>query len=130
MEHAMCSYFTVEIIIRTIAFQSKLMALTDTWFVFDLCLVSMMVIETWIMTAIIEVAGSLDDANLKNGSVLRLFRLMRLARMARLVRLIRAIPELMILIKGTLPTKIFSAPEEIIVELISETASQILKKNK
>merc|ERR1719210_2892589 len=60
----------------------------------------MMVLETWVMTAMVAMFSMGGGGGLGNGSILRIARLMRLSRMARMARLLRAIPELMILIKG------------------------------
>merc|ERR1719386_189948 len=48
-EHLFCGYFTCEILIRWLAFQYKVSCLKDAWFMFDSCLVTTMVFETWIM---------------------------------------------------------------------------------
>jgi len=100
-EHFVCFYFFAELIIRFLSFESKLRACMDYWFLFDTTLVTMMLVETWIMALVIEILDvGPDSRNMKNASVLRVLRLMRIFRMARLVRLVRAMPELMILIKG------------------------------
>jgi hypothetical protein len=99
-EHFVCIYFGIEIFIRLMAFDRKLNAFADKWFVFDFILVAMTITETWLMTLVIYFTSETNDGNLKNASLLRLLRLLRLFRMARLVRLLRALPELMILVKG------------------------------
>jgi len=63
-------------------------------------LVGMMVMETWIISILVEFSHNMQDGNLKSVALLKLLRLMRVFRMARLVRLVRAVPELMVLIKG------------------------------
>jgi len=100
MEHAFCVYFTGEWFFRFMAFKRKRDGLRDGWFVFDSCLVAMMVGETWIMTLVLVALGGGAGGGLGNASILRLVRLLRLSRMARMARLLRAMPELMILIKG------------------------------
>jgi len=98
MEHAFCTYFTGEWIIRFMAFKQKRNGLRDGWFVFDSCLVFMMVMETWVLLIIMAASGGGGGSPLGgNTSILRLFRLLRLSR---LVRMLRSLPELMILIKG------------------------------
>eukprot|EP00927_Polykrikos_kofoidii_P021649 TRINITY_DN20425_c0_g1_i1.p1 TRINITY_DN20425_c0_g1~~TRINITY_DN20425_c0_g1_i1.p1 ORF type:complete len:824 (+),score=148.36 TRINITY_DN20425_c0_g1_i1:66-2474(+) len=99
-EHSACIYFTVELLVRFMAFEVKWSVIKDNWFMFDSLLVAMMVTETWVMSIIIEITSLKGDGKLKNAGILRLLRLVRIARMARLVRLLRAMPELMILIKG------------------------------
>jgi voltage-gated sodium channel len=99
-EHSVCGYFTLELLIRFLAFEVKRNCLRDYWFIFDAILVLMTIGETWVMTGIISLTAASSDGNLKNASLLRLIRLLRLLRMARLVRLLRAMPEIMILLKG------------------------------
>jgi len=99
-EHTFCFYFTGEIIIRFLAFKEKRNCLKDGWFIFDSLLVTMMVLETWVMTLILLATGAGSDTGMGNTSILKLVRLCRLTRMARMAKLLRAIPELIILIKG------------------------------
>lgn len=97
-EHFFCVYFSFEWTVRFMAFKVKRDGLRDRWFVFDSCLVFMMVGETWIVTTVllfVQTGGS--STGLGSASILRLFRLLRLSRMARMLR---SFPELMILIKG------------------------------
>jgi len=84
-------YFTSEVLIRFLAYKKKCDCLCDAWFVFDSFLVSLMVIETWVLPFL---GGSGPLAQL---SILRLLRLLRITRMARLMR---AVPEMMVIIKG------------------------------
>jgi hypothetical protein len=100
MEHFFCSFFLAEIITRFTAFKYKRHCLMDAWFVFDGCLVSLMVFETWIMSLLAVLSPSSGGGG--NMDILSLARLVRLTRMARLARVMRAIPELMILVKGIL----------------------------
>jgi voltage-gated sodium channel len=95
MEQLFCIYFTWEWIVRFCAFKRKLNGLKDAWFVFDSCLVFLMVMETWVMVIILSVAGG--KSPLGNTAMLRLLRLLRLSR---LMRMLRSLPELMILVKG------------------------------
>mmetsp|Transcript_28798 Transcript_28798/g.61193 ORF Transcript_28798/g.61193 Transcript_28798/m.61193 type:complete len:641 (+) Transcript_28798:83-2005(+) len=98
MEQFFCLYFTMEWFIRFKAFKRKRNGLRDGWFTFDSILVFMMVMETWVMNAILTLSGGSGGGGLGgNASILRLFRLLRLSRMARMLR---SMPELMILIKG------------------------------
>ncbi len=46
-EMTFCSFFTLELTVRFMAFQRKCNALKDSWFAFDLALVFLMVLETW-----------------------------------------------------------------------------------
>lgn len=97
VENLFCTYFTVELIVRFVAFKRKLDCFKDNWFVFDGLLVIFMVIETWVLTLVSLIIGG-DSANvLSKFSALRLLRLLRLTRMARLMQ---HFPELLTLVKG------------------------------
>eukprot|EP00440_Ansanella_granifera_P074150 gb/GFBE01080466.1/.p1 GENE.gb/GFBE01080466.1/~~gb/GFBE01080466.1/.p1 ORF type:complete len:929 (+),score=301.78 gb/GFBE01080466.1/:1-2787(+) len=101
-ENFFCGYFFIELCIRFFAFERKINAFKDAWFVFDLALVSIMVAETWVVT-IIVIAMDLDTgASNGNNSmnVLRMFRLVKLLRLSRVARVLRAVPELVIIMKG------------------------------
>jgi len=99
-ENFFCLYFATETLIRFSAFQHKVKAFKDAWFLFDFCLVNVMVIETWLIPLVVAAA------NIKAGipagflSILRMLRLGRLLRLTRLTRLARSIPELSIIMKG------------------------------
>jgi len=100
-EQIFCLYFFLELVIRFLAFQSKLNCFRDAWFVFDLLLVVTMILETWVMTTILFFTGEGSSSGLLgNASILRLARLMRLSRLFRMVRLLRMVPELLILVKA------------------------------
>lgn len=99
MEHAFCTYFTIELFVRFMAFRSKCDTRNDAWFVFDGALVVMMVSETWILLIVAGIMNIEAKFPLGNASVLRLLRLLRLSR---LIRMMRSLPELMVLIKGTM----------------------------
>jgi len=96
-ENVFCLYFSVELSARFMAFKKKRNCLRDGWFVFDSVLVTLMVVETWVMTAVFLAGSSGGGSPLGSVSVLRLFRL---ARLSRLLRLLRSMPELLILVKG------------------------------
>jgi len=96
MENGFCFYFTFELVIRFGAFAEKRNSLQDGWFIFDGILVTMMVVETWIMP-LVQTMGDGAGGNMGNVAILRLLRLLRLSR---LLRMLRSLPELMILIKG------------------------------
>merc|ERR1712232_1422773 len=95
MEQIFCVYFTGEWVIRFLAFKHKFNGLKDAWFVFDSCLVFLMVMETWVLVIVQSQTGG--KSPLGNTAMLRLLRLLRLSR---LMRMLRSPPELMILIKG------------------------------
>jgi voltage-gated sodium channel len=101
-ENLFCAYFLFELVVRFCSFECKSNCLGDPWFCFDSMLVLMMVLETWVINAVILISsgGGGNSAGLGQASILKLVRLVRLTRMARMARLLRAIPELIILIKG------------------------------
>jgi len=99
-EHGFCVYFSFEWFVRFMSFRRKRDGLKDGWFVFDSSLVFMMVLETWVMTAVMVVSHGVGGAGMGDASILRTARLLRLSRMCRMARLFRAMPELLILIKG------------------------------
>merc|ERR1719272_835005 len=88
-------YFTIELLVRFMAFKRKCSCLKDGWFVFDTTLVTLYWFDPFTIGLIawINGGGGLDLPT----AVLRLFRL---ARLSRLVRMLRSLPELMIMIKG------------------------------
>jgi len=91
MENLFSFYFTIEVVIRFIAYRKKKDCIFDGWFVFDSILVTFMVVETWIL----PIFGS--GGPLSQLSVLRLLRLLRITRMARLMR---SMPDLVLIVKG------------------------------
>lgn len=99
-ENFFCLYFSMEWAIRFASFKNKVNCMFDFWFVFDSAMCLLMVLETWVMTAVIYATNSSSSGTPFDPAVLKLFRLMRLSRMARMARLLRAMPELMILIKA------------------------------
>ncbi|CAJ1397715.1 unnamed protein product [Effrenium voratum] len=99
VENAFCTYFTLEVICRFLAFRKFRYCFIDAWFVFDLTLVIFMVLETWVL-ALIELASGGFNAGGGVLSNLSSFRLLRLLRLTRVARLMRFFPELLTLVKG------------------------------
>mmetsp|Transcript_23960 Transcript_23960/g.55311 ORF Transcript_23960/g.55311 Transcript_23960/m.55311 type:complete len:620 (-) Transcript_23960:57-1916(-) len=99
-ENLFCVYFSFEWLMRLLAFEVKLSAFRDSWFLFDSALVALMVLETWIMVLVLWATGVTSSGALGNSGLLRMLRLLRLSRMARMARLLRSMPELVIMIKG------------------------------
>lgn len=95
VEHFFCAAFTVELGIRFAAYRFWRDAYHDTWFRFDFVLVTLMIIETWILPSV--VAGSGSGGILGNLTILRM---VRLARLTRMTRVLRAVPEVLTLVKG------------------------------
>jgi len=90
-----CGYFSIELIVRFVAFQNKCDCFRDPWFVFDSSLVGLYIFDPFVIGIITAIQGG-SGLNLPT-AVLRLFRL---ARLSRLVRMLKSLPELMIMIKG------------------------------
>mmetsp|Transcript_88436 Transcript_88436/g.156840 ORF Transcript_88436/g.156840 Transcript_88436/m.156840 type:complete len:614 (+) Transcript_88436:31-1872(+) len=90
LENLFAVYFTGEILIRFVAYRVKFKCLYDAWFVFDSALVTLMVMETWVMPFV-------GTSGMGQLSVLRLLRLLRITRMAKLMR---TFPELLMIVKG------------------------------
>eukprot|EP00929_Paragymnodinium_shiwhaense_P101843 TRINITY_DN65038_c0_g1_i3.p1 TRINITY_DN65038_c0_g1~~TRINITY_DN65038_c0_g1_i3.p1 ORF type:complete len:756 (-),score=156.91 TRINITY_DN65038_c0_g1_i3:825-3092(-) len=88
--HFFCEYFLIELIIRFCAFKRKSDIKKDYWFLFDSCLVVMMIAETWM--DIQSMMQQFQDTVL--------LRLIKLARLTRVVRMLRSLPELNALVKG------------------------------
>jgi len=103
-EQIFCLYFFGELLIRFMAFERKLTAFKDGWFLFDFVLVFMMVAETWVLNVVIIAMASMGDSSdsnfLGDAAILRMARLMRLTRLARMARIIRKVPELLIMVKA------------------------------
>merc|ERR1719313_806148 len=90
-ENLFTIFFTFEIGVRFFGAKTIRALPCDAWFVFDSLLVTMMIVETWVIPM------WFGSGDLGAFSVLKL---LRLARLSRLVKLIRQVPELLILIKG------------------------------
>jgi hypothetical protein len=102
-DNAFLLVFLFEILVRFFAFENKLNAFMDSWFVFDTILVSLMVWETWIMVTIYLWFGYVSgSAEIGNYQVLRILRMVRLARVARSTRLLHTVPELWVLAQGVI----------------------------
>ncbi|CAE7244692.1 Cacna1d [Symbiodinium pilosum] len=95
VENCFCCYFTLEIFIRFFGFKPWYSCCRDPWFMFDLALVILMVLETWVLP-LVELLGS-GGPDMSGLSTLRLLRLLRLTRM---VRFMRFFPELLTLVRG------------------------------
>jgi len=85
-------FFSLELIVRFLGFRRKCLCFLDFWFIFDLLLVVMMDVETFIVPLIASQGSPL--------SMLSTLRLLRLLRVSRMAKLMRKFPELMLIIKG------------------------------
>eukprot|EP00927_Polykrikos_kofoidii_P008629 TRINITY_DN13597_c0_g3_i2.p1 TRINITY_DN13597_c0_g3~~TRINITY_DN13597_c0_g3_i2.p1 ORF type:complete len:711 (-),score=132.19 TRINITY_DN13597_c0_g3_i2:57-2189(-) len=101
-ENFFCTFFSFECYVRFMAFKNKVDGFKDAWFVFDLLMVLMMVVETWLLSAVVLFSEYTGLGDLSVKGLLRMGKLLRMMRMCRVGRLLRATPELMILIKGLL----------------------------
>jgi hypothetical protein len=91
LDNFFCLFFTAEVVIRFLGYRSKCFVFKEKAFLFDLFLVVMMILETWVLAFI----GTI--AILKQVSILRLLRLTRLLRMGKLMRYC---PEMQLIVKG------------------------------
>ena len=93
-------YFSAELLIRYGSYEKTRHALLDSWFVFDLLLVAMMLLETWLVPVAALIVEGSSEGPPRSASVLRIARILRVFRTARIIRVARYMPELMILVKG------------------------------
>jgi len=100
VENCFCTFFAIELTIRFLAFNGKMYAFRDFWFIFDSILVFLMIVETWIIPGVMLAVGIRGVSGTGNASILRITRMVRMLRVGRMARLMRSIPELVILIKG------------------------------
>lgn len=103
VENLFCVFFTFELVTRFLAFKQKKTAFTDPWFVFDSILVSLMVVETWVVTSVVAFTTATSGSapsGIGNSSIFRIFRLLRLTRVTRMARVLRNLPELVVLVRG------------------------------
>lgn len=100
-ENIFCVWFSLELLVRYMAFNKTKYIFKDSWFMLDLVLVILMILETWVLQlGVYVIARSSRSANnVQKFSVLRSLRLMRLARITRLFRIF---PELFVLLKGVI----------------------------
>jgi len=98
MAQLFCVYFLIEMLINLLAFKVKRMAVREMSFMFDLLLVILIVLETWLLPAAYAIAGS--DGVSNNMRIVTIFRLLRFLKVLRLAKVIRQLPELVIIIRG------------------------------
>lgn len=102
VENIFLLFFSVELFLRFMGYSSGCRAIRDPPFIFDAVLVSMMVLETWLIPLVTLLSGGMDGSTdvARSASILRIARVMRVLRTARVARLVRYMPELIILLKG------------------------------
>eukprot|EP00927_Polykrikos_kofoidii_P073260 TRINITY_DN6930_c0_g3_i1.p1 TRINITY_DN6930_c0_g3~~TRINITY_DN6930_c0_g3_i1.p1 ORF type:complete len:626 (+),score=131.73 TRINITY_DN6930_c0_g3_i1:165-2042(+) len=98
-ENFFCAFFSTEWLIRYMSFRRKIDGLRDSWFVFDMLMCIMMVVETWVLTCFIIMSGG-GAPGMAGGAIVKSARLMRLSRMFRMAKILRAMPELFVMLKG------------------------------
>jgi len=99
-EHTFRLYFSFELAVRFMAFSRKRTVLTNFWFVFDTALLFLMIMETWIITAVLLATDARSSTSLREATILKSVRLVKMLRISRMARILRVIPELVILVKG------------------------------
>ncbi|CAE7434068.1 SNRPA1 [Symbiodinium natans] len=97
LENCFCSFFSIEILIRLFGFRRWRFMFKDVWFLFDLLLVILMILETWVLPLLSLVDSNLNSDALDNVALIRLFRLLRLGR---IFRMLRFHPEMRLLVKS------------------------------
>jgi len=97
MENFFCYFFASEIIIRFFSFRHKWECARNGWFLFDLFLAFMGILDTWILTVILADFKLASSEKISAASPLRLVRLVRLTRIGRLMRMF---PSMIIVLKG------------------------------
>mmetsp|Transcript_10298 Transcript_10298/g.24758 ORF Transcript_10298/g.24758 Transcript_10298/m.24758 type:complete len:612 (-) Transcript_10298:230-2065(-) len=97
LENCFCSFFSVEILIRLFGFRRWRFMFKDAWFLFDISLVILMVLENWVLPLLSLLDPDLNSDALDSISLVRLFRLLRLGR---IFRMLRFHPEMRLLVKS------------------------------
>jgi len=97
IDNVFCVLFFGELLIRFGAFRYKTDCLRDQWFRIDLFMVTLMILETWVLAPLQKLMTE-NEVTLP----IELFRLFRLMRLSRLSRLMKNVPELVTMCKGLL----------------------------
>jgi voltage-gated sodium channel len=102
MEHIFLAVFVLELILRAIA--GGLRTWRNEWFRFDLFLVSVGMVSSWLVEPVLRVVGdtSSNSAALDGVSGLIVLRVLRLLRLARALRVFRQFREMWKLVSGLL----------------------------
>mmetsp|Transcript_118014 Transcript_118014/g.345624 ORF Transcript_118014/g.345624 Transcript_118014/m.345624 type:complete len:514 (-) Transcript_118014:178-1719(-) len=91
VEHFFVVMFSLELVLRFLAFERKRAAFLNAWFVLDFSIVVMMVLDSWLLTLIVVVSGNSSLGGLNIVSALRILRVLRIVRMMKICRFV---PEL------------------------------------
>lgn len=95
-ENTCCAFFFIEWSLWLAAHGHMWRLLGKGWFLCDTVIVWSMVIETWLIPAVVALLGGSGGSGL-DASV---FRILRLARLTRMTRIMRMVPELVFMLKG------------------------------
>jgi len=95
MESTFLVIFTMELLLRFHA--DGLSLLCDFWGIFDLLIVLLGVVDTWLLPACFAGSSLSEVGRL---SMFRLLRLVRIVRVLRILRLLRFVRELLLLVRG------------------------------
>jgi len=95
-EHVFCTFFVAELIIHFGAYKRKRDSLRDRWFLLDLGLVALIVLETWVVTIMLSIWSNPP----KTGAIGGVGRMLRLLRLTRISKLMQMVPELVTMVKG------------------------------
>lgn len=95
-EHIFCAFFVFELIIHFGAYKRKRDSLKDRWFLLDLFLVALIVLETWVVTIMLTLWSNPP----RTGAVGGVGRMLRLLRLTRISKLMQMVPELVTMVKG------------------------------
>jgi hypothetical protein len=99
--HFFCFYFLCELVVRLLALRRKRDVFDQRFlrlqFGFDAILVLFVLIDTWVVPALVGIANAQPDANAR---FLLVLRLLRILRVLRVIRVVRQVPELLLIIKG------------------------------
>jgi hypothetical protein len=93
-----CLLFTIELMIRFLAFKNIRHVVNDFWCMFDLFFLIVIAAETWVVWFVIEAFGL--EVSASNSRGLLVLRISRLVRILRLAKLFRHLPELLVIIRA------------------------------
>jgi len=100
VENLFCSYFTVELLIRFLAYRIKRSCLSDGWFIFDSIMLILMMGEIWLLPLYMKMVQQGVATGRGGWAVLRMATMLKLVRLGRLVRIIKNWPELFTMCKA------------------------------
>mmetsp|Transcript_164196 Transcript_164196/g.399055 ORF Transcript_164196/g.399055 Transcript_164196/m.399055 type:complete len:553 (-) Transcript_164196:68-1726(-) len=90
-EHFFVTMFSLELVVRFLAFERKRIAFSDRWFLLDSSIVILMILDSWVLTIAIVVTG---NSNLGGMNIISTLRILRVLRIARMMKICRFMPEL------------------------------------